>query len=635
MKLRFLLLTLVCLALLAAVAVPALAHGELLRSVPEANAMLDRSPAQVELFFSEPLEPSFSRISVFNANGVQVDVGDSRVDANDPTRLRVSIRSLPDGVYTVSWQVLSNVDGHVTSGAFPFAVGQVDAAALAAEQASRTVKLLPGEVVARWLSYLALAILTGGLFFVLLVWQPVYQAVQTETNITLSGWTPWQHLARIALLLLLPAQVLGLFVQAGQISGVEMAAPWNPAAGQILFATRYGTLWIGRLALALTLVGLWPANRARRWFAIGVALLLPLTLSLGSHAAAEPQPILPVLADWLHLLAASVWVGGLIYFVAGLWTIREFEPVMRTRLTARLIPRFSALALLSVGTLALSGVYATSLRIGALEHLTGTWYGRSLLIKLFIFLPMVMLGAINLFNTSPAMKRAAQAGNAALITRFHRLISSEVTLGAAVLLSVGVLTALPPPQVAASAPTFDLSAEVDDLSLKLNITPGRVGVNTFTTYVTAGRQPVVNAKEVALRFTPKTTNVPPSEAQLIGQGNGQYTIKGSYLSLPDTWQVQVVVRREGQFDSFANFDLDLTAAASQTYSWPRLNAVLLLLVGLAYAFTVRKLSQTRSQWVAWGMTPALALALIGLAIFYRPPATTAADPVNPIPPNAA
>ena len=294
MKFRFIILTLLFFGAMAISATRVLAHAELLRSVPEANAMLSRSPAQIELFFSETLEPSFSGVSVFDSNGSQVDVGDAKVDPNDPTRLRVSLRSLPDGVYTVSWQVLSAVDGHITSGAFPFAVGNVDAAALAtAEQASRKVKLLPGEVVARWLVYLSLAILIGGLLFVLVVWQPAYQAVQAETSLTNSGWTPWQRLARIALLLLILAQVLGLLVHVGQTMGAEVAAPWNPAAGQILFATRYGTLWIARLALALTLVGLWPVTRLSRWFALGVALLLPLTISLGSHAAAEPRPQQP------------------------------------------------------------------------------------------------------------------------------------------------------------------------------------------------------------------------------------------------------------------------------------------------------------------------------------------------------
>ena len=639
-KFRCLILTLVLLGVLARMAAPVLAHAELVRSVPEANAVLDRPPAQIELFFSETLEPSFSMIRVFDSNRAQVDGGDSSVDPADSTHLLVSLRSLPDGVYTVSWQALSATDGHVTSGAFPFAVGNVDAAALAtAEQASKKVILSPGEVIVRWLLYLSAAALTGGMLFMLVVWRPASQLVQTEIGQPLSYRPPWRRLATLALLMLGVAQVVGLLVQAGLATGSEIALPWSSTAGQILFNTRYGALWIARLVLALMLAGLLRAlvTNRNRWLAFGVSLLLLLTISLGSHAASEAQPILPVLGDWLHLLAASVWVGGLIYFVAGLGAVRELTPAIRTRLVARLIPRFSVLALVSVGTLTLSGLYSAILRIGTLAALTGTLYGQTLIVKLIIALPLVLLGAVNLLSSRPRMKRAAaQAdGDPVLVTRFRQLITGEVILGSILLLSVGVLTSLPPAQTTSTS-VLSASTTTDDLGLALNITPGRVGINTFSVEVTANGHPVPDAKEVALRFTPTSANLPPSEAQLIGQGNGQYTTKGSYLSLPDTWQVQVVVRREGRFDAFANFNFDVSPTATASiYPWQRVNGTLLLIAALAYVFALRSLSRTRPQLIALGVAPALALVLVGVIVFYRPSTTAQAGQVNPIPPNAA
>src|SRR5512137_1004293 len=101
----------------------ALAHALLVRSIPDANATLDRAPAQVELFFSEAVDPAFSTIKVLDSNGQPVDNGDHQVDPADPTHLTVSLRSLPDGIYTVSWKALSATDGHVTLGSFPFAAG--------------------------------------------------------------------------------------------------------------------------------------------------------------------------------------------------------------------------------------------------------------------------------------------------------------------------------------------------------------------------------------------------------------------------------------------------------------------------------------------------------------------------------
>jgi methionine-rich copper-binding protein CopC len=117
-KLRWLAVALTILALLTVLVTPALAHALLARSLPEANAALDRAPAQIELFFTETLEPSFSTITVFNSSAAQVDNGDSKLDPADHTHLTVSLRSLPDGVYTVAWKALSAVDGHVTTGSF-------------------------------------------------------------------------------------------------------------------------------------------------------------------------------------------------------------------------------------------------------------------------------------------------------------------------------------------------------------------------------------------------------------------------------------------------------------------------------------------------------------------------------------
>ncbi len=615
---------------------PVSAHALLARSNPEANAVLPQAPVQIELYFTETLEPSFSSVSVFDSTGVRVDTGDARVDPADTTRLFVSLRSIPDGVYTVSWKVLSTVDGHVTTGAFPFAVGEVEAAALAAaEQASRQIKLSFGEILARWLTYLASTALTGGLLFTLVVWGPAYRAVKVEAGLALMDRAPRRRMWMTALMVLLVASALGLLVQAGQAAGQELAAPWSAATGSVLFATRFGALWAARLLITLALAGVVARARTarQRGLALALSLLSLLTISLGSHAAAEGDWVLPVFADWIHLIAASVWVGGLLQFVIGLVSLRHTSTPWRTRLTARLIPRFSALALTSVGTLTLTGVYAGVLRVGSWEALFNSLYGQTLVVKLIIALPMALMGAINLFIITPNMRRAAASptGSDALTTRFCRLVSSEVALGAMLLLSVGMLTALPPAK--APAPSLAASATADDLKLAIDIAPGRVGFNTFSLTVTANGQPVNETKAVALRFTPTTADVPPSEAQLIAQGNGVYSLKGGFLSLPDAWQVQAVVRREGQFDAFANFNFDLRPLPTTTFPYQRIVGGLLLGAALAYAFAANSLSRNRKQFLTYGLAAGVALFVVGLVVFYRPPPTPPAGRANPIAPN--
>ena len=83
------------------------------------------------------------------------------------------------------------------------------------------------------------------------------------------------------------------------------------------------------------------------------------------------------------------------------------------------------------------------------------------------------------------------------------------------------------------------------MEIALEVTPGRPGLNTFLVTVTSDGQPVNGSpREVSLQFTPTTAELPPSSAQLTGQGNGEYLIDGGFLALPDAWQIQVAVRRE-------------------------------------------------------------------------------------------
>src|SRR5262249_58970138 len=99
----------------------ALAHANLVRSNPPAGASLAKAPGYVQLWFSEELEPSFSKATVLDASRQRVDIGDSHVAPDDPASLVVTMRSgLPNGSYVVSWESQSRVDGHIVRGLVPF-----------------------------------------------------------------------------------------------------------------------------------------------------------------------------------------------------------------------------------------------------------------------------------------------------------------------------------------------------------------------------------------------------------------------------------------------------------------------------------------------------------------------------------
>ncbi len=116
-------LALLCVLVADAGIVPpsAHAHAVLLASAPARRATLIEPPAQVELTFSERLEGAYARLMVEDAGGARVDRNDAALAPGDERRVRVSLRLLEPGTYTVRFRVLS-VDGHVVESSFAFTV---------------------------------------------------------------------------------------------------------------------------------------------------------------------------------------------------------------------------------------------------------------------------------------------------------------------------------------------------------------------------------------------------------------------------------------------------------------------------------------------------------------------------------
>jgi copper resistance protein C len=100
---------------------PVSAHAFLDHAIPAVGSRVRASPTELRLWFTQRLEPAFSKVSVRDGGGKEVDSGDTRIDASDETLLRVSLPRLGPGTYRVMWRVLS-VDSHVSEGDFTFDV---------------------------------------------------------------------------------------------------------------------------------------------------------------------------------------------------------------------------------------------------------------------------------------------------------------------------------------------------------------------------------------------------------------------------------------------------------------------------------------------------------------------------------
>src|SRR5438067_1467310 len=328
--------------LLVILALPAtvFAHANLDRAEPAPGTQLGQPPRQLQLFFSETVDSSFSRVQLLNAQGDAVDRGDSHVAPNDPLSLIVSLpEQLPDGVYTVAWRTLSAVDGHTVNGAYPLIIGPMPAEGVPVAAASSSSQAtFDGETaLARWWFSLAACALFG----VLLTWHLVFRPLFGRSNpaaLPLAAARA-RRLAVAAGIVLLIGTLYTALSQASVAGDVPLWGVFGRPLVDLLTHGRFASLWWARLALVLLALALVSWRGVRRWpgqvalVATGLALL---TSSFNSHAAALLSgAYLGVTVDWLHFAGVAAWIGGLVSLLYVLPTAVRGSEAMGDRVLAR------------------------------------------------------------------------------------------------------------------------------------------------------------------------------------------------------------------------------------------------------------------------------------------------------------
>ena len=446
------------LAIALAVAPAVLAHANLASSEPAPNSVLNEAPARVVIRFTEPVEPGLSEIRVLDAGGGRVDDGESIHDTDDPDGLSVGLAPLSDGTYTVAWRNVSTVDGHLVRGSFLFSVREPISGAPVDTPESGLLQS-PAEPVVRWALLLGAIAMAGGPFFVLVMVRPALTGRSPADPVRRLGTALAERSRKMALLaaaLLLAASFAQLLIQAATTHEVGLLAALGSPAASMIAETSWGHLWAWRGGLALAFGGVLAAtpllSQRPAFSRAGDALTLALgggvlwTLSLTSHGAATAGIRSAALfVDYLHLLAAAVWVGALLHFAPAIPTILRLpSPQQRRACLSAIVSRLSVIGVLSVGTLILTGVFSAWAQVTVAPALI-TPYGLALAVKVAIVLPLLLLGAVNLMLIRPRLARSGESGR-----WLRRTVAGEAVLAVLVVAAVGVLTSLEPArQVAA------------------------------------------------------------------------------------------------------------------------------------------------------------------------------------------
>ena len=196
-----------------------------------------------------------------------------------------------------------------------------------------TVPFLLATVI-RWAGLAALATLVGSLVVDALV-------LPREPSEVSAVRGRLRRVGVICLIVLAGTTAGELVTRAQTMAGGDLAAAL-PAISPVLTRTHFGAIWIGRIVLlALALLVSPVSSRAARAALLVLALAVTLTTSLTGHAADWGDLTPSAAIDWVHVVAASAWTGGLLCLALCVLGPARAWPVP---LLARVMRRFSRLA---------------------------------------------------------------------------------------------------------------------------------------------------------------------------------------------------------------------------------------------------------------------------------------------------
>jgi len=516
------------------------AHALPQSAVPPEGAEVQTAPTVVEITFGETPDPRLSTITVVNQSGSSVVAGSTVAVPSHPLELEVPLDHIGTGVYTVTWKTVSEVDGHLATGAYAFGVGVSAAGANA--HAARSVVSPPPSVLAvagRWLFFIGLLGILG---------------------VVATCLVALRDIPRFAIRGLIATWIVAVLGAAAVVEAEREAASISWAA---VFSTSLGTVVVERIAaLVVAAVGIAAVlalgGRARRVGLVvaGVGGAASMWVDVAaSHAGAQSPVTANLLIQWAHIVAAGVWIGGLPVLILAL----RGQP---SDLKARAVRRFSTTAGIAIVVVAVTGTFRAVIEVGSVGHLFGTAFGVLVLVKVALFLVLAVLGAVNRFGNVP---RASS-----VLTGLRRVASTEVVAGIAVVVVAAALVNVAPPIASAPPASTERSTQLvasgsdfaTTVKVRLMVSPGSAGFNDFTLRVTDyDTGALVHASSVQLEFAqPLRPQLGQSTLALRRQVDGTFAARGGNLAIAGIWEVAVIIEN-ADHSTEVHLQLTTTTAA--------------------------------------------------------------------------
>jgi copper resistance protein D len=415
--------------------------------------------------------------------------------------------------------------------------------------------LIDPLIYARAIHFAATIALTGVAFFVVFILDPAARrAGDPRTSKALRA--PLAAIAWTSLAFALLSGAAWLVLTAASMSGQSVAEAMAPnVLWTVLSQTDFGNAWLLRLvlacAIAAVLVPLLSQSARPAWLKTAAVILsagFVGALASAGHAIGGQgvEGVLHPIADVLHLIAAAAWLGTLVPLALLLGPAASDAAALATVRTATL--RFSTLGIVSVGTLLLTGMINTWYLVGSPAALTGTDYGRLLLVKIVLFLIMVTIASVNRLELADRLveeQSPAAVNNAR--RRLRRNATIEASIGLVIIAIVALLGTLPPASHAhmhtneSSLPPDAAYQHIhgEQGMVDVIIDPGHVGTAAVTIRLWNENMDPMQASELTLTLTAPTAGSKAKTYTATPGDDGSFQVDGVDLTEPGNWAVAV------------------------------------------------------------------------------------------------
>lgn len=484
------------------------AHALLEKATPAPDSYLKSSPKEIVLIFNERLEKELYSIKVFNEDGDLVGKSKTKINKKQK-QIMQDLPTLPDGIYTISYSVLS-ADGHAVKGTYVVSIGEEFVGSNGMNQLglrledSKSVSVWFSIVnsVVRTLYYTGLLATTGWI-----IWGTFSRMEKKEIRAKYRQWALYCQIV-----LLITTAGMGLMQFADLLDRWAIGGIWT-----ILTNTTVGITFTLSMLLSVSGFAILLRNKwvDRLW-----VFLFLLLKSVNGHAMAFDSPIRTVLLDIIHLLAAAIWSGGLLYILV-YWRNQRAH-------AWKFLLVFSKVALISILTLIVSGVASTFIFLPKVHYLLYTEWGILLLIKVALVLFVIAVGSV-LRHANRKQKEDA----------IGRLLKIDFTVMILILAIVGTFTHLSP--VPQNKP-LEWHEQEHDIKLTTTITPKVPGNNLFMVEAFSIEEEVKIKRVEMFLINKDNSDIAPIQVPFDAMKQSSevaYMMDGQYLPFSGNWKVEV------------------------------------------------------------------------------------------------